>query len=156
MRQALLSEEDVEPSAFEKPNMKPLRVVAVEDEEDILQLIEYNLKRHGMICHGASTGDEGLSLVRRVLPDLVLLDLMLPDVSGLRICEELRKDPKTAQTPIIIISARGEETDVVHGLERAADDYIAKPFSPKVLIARANAVVRRRARAEEPAEQVLR
>ena len=146
----------LEPTDITVSGNQKLRVVVIEDEEDIRQLIEYNLRRHGMECEGASHGVEGMSIIRRTRPDLVLLDLMLPDISGLRICEELRKDPTTAEIPIIIISARGEETDVVHGLEGGADDYIAKPFSPKVLIARAQAVVRRRARPEEPAEQLLR
>ena len=146
----------LEPTDITVSGNQKLRVVVIEDEEDIRQLIEYNLRRHGMECEGASHGVEGMSIIRRTRPDLVLLDLMLPDISGLRICEELRKDPTTAEIPIIIISARGEETDVVHGLEGGADDYIAKPFSPKVLIARAQAVVRRRARPEELAEQLLR
>ncbi len=131
------------------------KVVVIEDEQDIRELIEYNLRRRGMEVHGAPTGEEGLSIAAKILPDLVLLDLMLPDIAGLGVCEQLRKNPATARTPIVIISARGEEADIVAGLERGADDYITKPFSPKVLIARANAVLRRRDRAPDPEGQAI-
>lgn len=141
---------------METPAARPLRVVVIEDEADILQLIEYNLRRDGIECHGSLTGEEGLSLIFKVLPDLILLDLMLPDISGLSICEQLRRDPRTAHTPIIIVSARGEEADVVQGLEKGADDYIAKPFGPKILLARARAVVRRKERTPETQGQVIR
>jgi two-component system phosphate regulon response regulator PhoB len=151
MRAAALAEKiESNEDSVQARSEQSARVVVIEDEHDIRELIEYNLRRRGMIVFGAGTGEEGLELIERLNPNLVLLDLMLPDIAGLRICERLRREPRTAQIPIIIISARGEEADVVAGLEQGADDYITKPFSPKVLLARANAVIRRRERSEEP------
>lgn len=133
-----------------------LRVVIIEDEEDILHLVEYNLTRNGIEAYGAMTGEAGILLVQEKKPDLVLLDLMLPDISGIEVCTKLRQTPETSQVPIIMVSARGEEADIVLGLERGADDYITKPFSPKVLLARTHAVVRRRSIVEDTKDESIR
>lgn len=119
------------------------RVLVIEDEEDILELVSYNLERDGFVVMGVTSGEEGLRKVRSELPDLVVLDLMLPGVDGLEVCKQLKRDSVTAQIPIIMISAKGEEVDIVTGLEVGADDYVTKPFSPKILLARIRAVLRR-------------
>jgi two-component system alkaline phosphatase synthesis response regulator PhoP len=121
-------------------------IVVVEDEEDILELVQYNLLKEGYNTNGVASGEEALTLIRSSLPDLVVLDLMLPGVDGLEVCRELKKDNKTQHIPVVMLTAKGEESDIVAGLELGADDYITKPFSPKVLIARLRAVLRRRSR----------
>ena len=118
-------------------------VVVVEDEPDIVEVVSYNLKREGYTVTSKNRGDEGLNLIRNQLPDIVILDLMLPGLDGLSICQQMKSDPSTREIPIIIISAEGEESDVVIGLEMGADDYLAKPFSPRELLARIKAVLRR-------------
>lgn len=118
-------------------------VLVVEDETDILDVIQHNLKRAGFDVLAAKTGIDGLRRVRDAAPDLVVLDLMLPGMDGLDVCRRIKEDPLTRATPILIVSARGEESDVVVGLELGADDYLAKPFSPRELIARVRAVLRR-------------
>jgi two-component system alkaline phosphatase synthesis response regulator PhoP len=123
--------------------MNRAKVVIIEDEPDIVEVISYNLKREGYQVSASNRGDEGLSLVRNQSPALVLLDLMLPGTDGLSICQQLKADPITRDIPIIIVSAKGEESDVVIGLGLGADDYIAKPFSPRELLARVRAVLRR-------------
>ncbi|MEM7210102.1 MAG: response regulator [Pseudomonadota bacterium] len=123
--------------------MKNARVLVVEDEEDIYELIRYNLRREGFDVSGAESGELGLNSIESQLPDIVLLDLMLPGVDGLEVCRTLKSKSETRSIPIIMISAKGEESDIVTGLELGADDYIAKPFSPKILIARVRAVLRR-------------
>ncbi|MDD3581902.1 MAG: response regulator transcription factor [Desulfobacca sp.] len=121
------------------------RILVVEDEEDILELVRYNLSREGFRITGVTSGEEGLKTARSMLPDLVLLDLMLPGVDGLEVCRVLKHDAKTQHIPVVILTAKGEEADIVAGLELGAEDYITKPFSPRVLIARVRAVLRRRA-----------
>jgi two-component system phosphate regulon response regulator PhoB len=118
-------------------------ILAVDDEEDILELIRFNLKREGYKVSCAATGEEALRQVRTDKPDLVLLDLMLPGLDGLEVCKRLKREPRTEDIPIIMVTAKGEESDVVAGLELGADDYVTKPFSPKVLVARVRAVLRR-------------
>jgi len=118
-------------------------IVVIDDEEDIRELIEYNLAKEGYQISCAVSGEEGLELVRRLTPDIVILDLMLPGVDGLEVCRRLKSDPALKVIPIIMVSARGEEPDVVSGLELGADDYISKPFSPRVLLARVKSVLRR-------------
>ena len=118
-------------------------VLVVDDEEDILELVTYNLAKEGYQVSAASTGEEGLNLVRSRKPDLVVLDLMLPGTDGLEVCRAIKSDPKTNKTPVIMLTAKGEEADIVQGLELGADDYITKPFSPRVLLARVKAVLRR-------------
>jgi two-component system alkaline phosphatase synthesis response regulator PhoP len=123
--------------------MNRAKVVIIEDEPDIIEVMSYNLKREGYQVSASRRGDEGLNLVRNQSPALVLLDLMLPGTDGLSICQQLKSDPITRDIPIIIVSAKGEESDVVIGLGLGADDYIAKPFSPRELLARVKAVLRR-------------
>ncbi len=125
-------------------------VLVVEDEEDILELITYNLGKEGYEIKTATSGEEGLKTARSKVPDLVVLDLMLPGVDGLEVCKLLKNDPKTRQIPIVMVTAKGEESDVVTGLELGADDYVTKPFSPKVLVARIRAVLRRRTEQTSP------
>ena len=123
--------------------MSATKVVVIEDEPDILELIEYNLRREGFEVATATTGRAGLSVIGREKPDLVLLDLLLPGLDGLDVCRRLRAVDATSDLPIIMVTARGEESDVVLGLGVGADDYIHKPFSPRELIARVRAVLRR-------------
>jgi DNA-binding response OmpR family regulator len=119
------------------------RVLVVEDEPDIQTLVRYHLEREGFRVSGARSGPEALRLVRAAPPDLLVLDLMLPGLDGLEVCRRLRQDPATAGVPIVMLTARGEEVDRVLGLELGADDYLVKPFSPKELVARVRAVLRR-------------
>jgi two-component system phosphate regulon response regulator PhoB len=119
-------------------------ILVVEDEEDILELLRYNLVKEGYRVTGVGTGEEALKAVRSSVPDLMVLDLMLPGVDGLEVCRLLRQDPQTRTLPIIMVTAKGEEADIVAGLELGADDYVTKPFSPRVLLARVRAVLRRR------------
>jgi len=119
------------------------RVLVVEDEPDILEVIEHNLRREGYRVLTAADGSEGLRLARRDAPDLVLLDVMLPGLDGVEVCRRLKEDPLTRPIPIIMVTARGDESDVVLGLGVGADDYVAKPFSPRELTARIKAVLRR-------------
>ncbi len=118
-------------------------ILVVDDEEDILELVSYNLSRHGYKVDTLTTGEEALEIARKDPPDLIVLDLMLPGVDGLDVCRVLKNDKKTAHIPIVMLTAKGEEADVVTGLELGADDYITKPFSPRVLLARVRAVLRR-------------
>ncbi|MGD0828755.1 MAG: response regulator, partial [Desulfobaccales bacterium] len=129
-------------------------ILAVEDDEDILELLRYNLAKEGYRVTAVTTGEEGLRLARSTTPDLVLLDLMLPGVDGLEVCRSLKMDAKTRLAPIIMLTAKGEEADIVSGLELGAEDYITKPFSTRVLLARVRAVLRRR-RTALPAEDAL-
>jgi len=119
-------------------------VFIVEDEEDILELLRFHLTREGFDVFSASDGEKAIKDIIKRPPALVLLDLMLPGLDGLEVCRVLKKEPKTAQIPIIMTTAKGEEADIVAGLELGADDYVTKPFSIKVLIARVRAVIRRR------------
>ena len=118
-------------------------VLVVEDEPDIRSLIVHHLTRDGFRCRTAGSGLEALSRVRAATPDLIVLDLMLPELSGLEVCRRLRADPASAAVPIIMLTAKTDEIDRVVGLEMGADDYVAKPFSPKELVARVRAVLRR-------------
>jgi phosphate regulon transcriptional regulator PhoB len=118
-------------------------VLIVEDEPDIASLIVHHLSRDGFRCRTAATGAEALNRVRSATPDLIVLDLMLPEMSGLEVCRRLRGDPTTAAVPIIMLTAKADEVDRIVGLEMGADDYVAKPFSPKELVARVRAVLRR-------------
>jgi two-component system phosphate regulon response regulator PhoB len=115
----------------------------VEDEEDIVEILSYNLKREGFSIEVATDGDEALKKIPEKMPDIILLDRMLPGADGFEICRELKNNPATKAIPIIMVTAKGEESDVVSGLELGADDYITKPFSMKILIARINTVFRR-------------
>jgi DNA-binding response OmpR family regulator len=123
--------------------LKQKHIVVIEDEKDILEILEYNLKREGFRVSISSDGKSGLNMVLQNKPDLVLLDIMLPELDGLDICQRLKNDPSTHTIPIIMVTAKEEESDVVLGLGLGADDYITKPFSPKELIARVKALFRR-------------
>jgi two-component system phosphate regulon response regulator PhoB len=124
-------------------------ILVVEDDDDIRELLRYNLSKEGFQVSAAASGEEALKTARAALPDLILLDLMLPGVDGLEVCRLLKQDPQTRNLPLVMLTAKGEEADIVTGLELGADDYITKPFSPRVLLARLRAVLRRR-RAEAP------
>ena len=119
------------------------KILIVEDEKDIIKMLEYNLKKEGFKVIDARDGEDALDLAVRAYPDLILLDLMLPGIDGLEVCKSLKKEAKTASIPIIMLTAKSQESDKVVGLELGADDYISKPFSPRELIARIKAVLRR-------------
>jgi len=119
-------------------------VLVVEDDENIMELIAYNLEKEGYSVIRAECGETALNRARADPPSLVLLDLMLPEIDGLEVCKRLKADRDTAGIPVIMVTAKGEEADVVTGLELGADDYITKPFSPRVLLARVKATLRRR------------
>lgn len=130
------------------------RVVIIEDEKDIVELVTYNLRKEGFDVHSFARGKEGLENLRHKTPDLVLLDILLPDLDGFEICRRLRADERLRAVPVIFLTARGEEIDRVLGLELGADDYVVKPFSPRELVARVKAVLRREQRAAEKSEVV--
>ncbi|HEX7446581.1 MAG TPA: response regulator [Pirellulales bacterium] len=124
------------------------RILVVDDEEDLLELIQYNLAKEGYRVTCVGTGEDALREARSNPPDLIVLDLLLPSVDGLEVCKLLKNDPRTKHVPVVMLTAKGDEADMVTGLELGADDYISKPFSPRVLTARIRAVLRR---AQEPA-----
>jgi len=130
-------------------------ILIVDDEEDIRDLIGYNLKKDNYVVSTVENGEEALKHVRSQPPDLVILDLMLPGVDGLEVCKIMKANPSTSNIPIVMLTAKGEEADVVAGLELGADDYITKPFSPRVLQARIKAVLRRRKQSVPTDEDVL-
>lgn len=119
------------------------KIFIIEDDPDILELVQYNLEKDGFTVETATNGESGLRDVAKSKPDLLILDLMLPGMDGLEVCRRLRRLPQTAVLPVIMLTAKGEESDVIVGLEIGADDYMVKPFSPKELIARVRAVLRR-------------
>jgi len=123
--------------------MKYEKIVIIEDESDILEVIAYNLKREGFEVFESQDGEDGLLKIEKHAPDLVILDLMLPTIDGIELCRKIKSDPVTRSVPIIMVTAKGEESDIVLGLGVGADDYVTKPFSPKELIARVKAVIRR-------------
>lgn len=132
--------------------MSRTKVLVVEDEGDIRELIRYNLAREGFEVALAETGERALAQVNNEQPDLIVLDLMLPELSGMEVCRRIRRAEEQRHIPIVMVTARGEEADIVAGLELGADDYITKPFSPKVLLARIQAVLRRQRRDEPESE----
>jgi two-component system alkaline phosphatase synthesis response regulator PhoP len=119
-------------------------ILVVDDEEDILELVKVNLLREGYKVIIAADGEEALKLARSQMPSLVILDLMLPGMDGLEVCRILRGDPKTEHIPVIMLTAKSGESDIIVGLEVGADDYVTKPFSPKVLVARVKRVLRKK------------
>ncbi len=127
------------------------RILIIEDDRDIVELVRYNLANEGFQVNSAGDGATGLAQIKKTPPDLLLLDLMLPKLSGLEICKEVRRDTSLNRLPILMLTARGEEADRVVGLEMGADDYVTKPFSPRELVARVKALLRR---AEPPTETV--
>jgi phosphate regulon transcriptional regulator PhoB len=129
-----------------RPTTLPMNnknILIVDDEPDLVELLSYNLKKEGFGVLTAPDGEDALHKIRKTEVDLILLDLMLPGIQGLELCRILRQNPKTERIPIIMLTAKGEEGDKIRGLETGADDYMTKPFSPKELIARVNAVLRR-------------
>jgi two-component system phosphate regulon response regulator PhoB len=121
-------------------------ILAIDDEEDILELVKYNLEREGFEVITADTGENGLSILKKNRPDLILLDLMLPGIDGFDVAKKIRADDSYKDIPVIMLTAKGEEADIVTGLELGADDYVSKPFSPRVLTARIKTVLRRKKR----------
>ena len=126
-------------------------ILVIEDDPDIVELLRYNLERESYRVATATTGSEGLAQLQRERPDLLILDLMLPEISGFELCRRLRSDSAYQNLPVIMLTARSEEADVIAGIELGADDYITKPFSPRELVARVGAVLRRTGRTETPA-----
>ena len=126
--------------------MAKAHILVVEDEEDIQELVAYNLGREGYQVTAVGSGEDLAKKIRSTVPDLIVLDLMLPGMDGLDVCKLVKGEPKTRHVPIVMLTAKGEEADIVAGLELGADDYVTKPFSPKVLIARVRAVLRRQSR----------
>jgi len=123
-------------------------ILIVEDEADLANLVELNLEQAGLEAEIALTGEAALAMVRERVPDLVLLDLMLPDISGKEVCRRFRSDPRMKRVPIVMLTAKGEEADRVEGFEVGADDYVTKPFSPRELVLRVKAILRRAAPGE--------
>ncbi|MFA5043417.1 MAG: response regulator transcription factor [Kiritimatiellia bacterium] len=136
--------------------MSKQSIFVVDDEEDILELIRHHLAREGFQVMTAANGESAVKAIVSKPPDLVLLDLMLPGIDGLEVCRILKKENKTADIPIIMLTAKGEESDIITGLELGADDYITKPFSMKVLIARIHAIARRKRRPPADKNTVIR
>jgi len=123
--------------------MAKKKILLIEDDRDIVELVRYNLEKEEFQVTASSDGSTGLAQIKKSLPDLLVLDLMLPKISGLEICKEVRRDPALNRLPILMLTARGEEADRVVGLELGADDYVTKPFSPRELVARVKALLRR-------------
>ncbi|MBN2311227.1 MAG: response regulator transcription factor [Candidatus Hydrogenedentes bacterium] len=130
-------------------------ILVVEDDENILELVRYNLAKENYRIKTATTGEAALDFVREGHPDLIVLDLMLPEIDGLEVCRRIRQNEARKHVPIVMLTAKGEESDVVAGLEVGADDYITKPFSPRVLIARIRAALRRRGQEEPSADATV-
>ncbi len=135
--------------------MAKQKILAVDDEEDILELLRFNLTKEGFAVVCAASGEEALKSAHSHRPDLILLDLLLPGMDGLEVARRLKSDPATKEIPIIMVTAKGEEADIVTGLEVGAEDYITKPFSRKVVIARVRAVLRRKASAPADDQEVV-
>ena len=132
------------------------KILVVDDEEDILELVRYNLAREGYKILCSSSGEEGLKAAKAEKPDLIVLDLMLPGIDGLEVTRRLKGEDNTRKIPIVMLTAKGEESDIVTGLELGAEDYITKPFSPKVLVARVKAVLRREHKDTRGEKEILR
>ncbi|MDM7996174.1 MAG: response regulator [Acidobacteriota bacterium] len=132
------------------------RILVIDDELDLIELVRYNLEKEGFTVQGAQDGESGLAQAIRELPDLIVVDLMLPGVDGLDVCRSLRFDKRTARIPIIMLTAKSEESDRILGLELGADDYVTKPFSPRELVARIKAVLRRTSAPQAESEIIQR
>lgn len=131
-------------------------IMVVDDEQHILELVRYNLAKRGYRVLLAETGEAALLVGKNDLPDLILLDLMLPGIDGLDVCRHLKADPRTQHIPILLVTARGQEEDIALGMEMGADDYITKPFSPKILISRIRAALRRKENTRNEFDSILR
>ncbi len=129
-------------------------VLIVEDEEDIRELVSYHLLKEGYQVAGVPSGEEALTVAETQTPDLILLDVMLPGMDGMTVCQRLRASPKTADVAIMMLTAKSEEADIVRGLNLGATDYVTKPFSPRVLLARVRAVLRRKLAMATPEDEV--
>ena len=132
------------------------KILVVDDEEDILELVRYNLAKEGYRVACVTSGEQAMKEVKEDAPDLILLDLMLPGLDGLDVCKRLKSDPVTSVIPIIMLTAKGEDADIVTGLELGAEDYVTKPFSPRVLLARLKACLRRKRQEEADETGILR
>jgi len=119
------------------------KILIVDDEKDIVKMLDYNLKKEGFRTAAAGDGEDAINLANKEHPDLIILDLMLPEIGGLEVCKTLKREANTASIPIIMLTAKTQEADKIVGLEMGADDYVTKPFSPRELIARVKAVLRR-------------
>ena len=139
----MVTQTQAPPNAAEKKTVKRERILVIEDETDIVDLLKYNLKKDGFEVDTAAEGERGLDLARSKAYDLVVLDLMLPGIDGLEVCRRLRSDARTEHVPVIMVTSKSEETDVLVGLSLGADDYVTKPFSIKELLARVKVVLRR-------------
>ena len=131
------------PSKTQGGPTRTYHILVVDDEDDLLELVRYNLAKEGFEVVCVSSGEEALKAARKDPPDLIVLDLMLPAVDGLEVCRRLKADASTRDVPIVMLTAKSEEADMIAGLDRGADDYIGKPFSPRVLTARIKALLRR-------------
>ncbi len=131
------------------------RILVVDDEEDILELVEYNLVKNGYRVTSVNSGEDALSAARNQPPDVIVLDLMLPGIDGFEVCKILKVDPDLSHVPIIMLTAKGEEADQVTGLELGADDYVTKPFSPRVLTARIRTALRRKSQKPDSTEESI-
>jgi two-component system phosphate regulon response regulator PhoB len=134
--------------SFNSAKVTKKTILIVEDDQDIQQLVGYNLIKSGFQVEYADSGEEALDRITKQHPDLILLDIMLPGMDGVEICKVLRTENQTAEIPIIMLTAKGEEADIIEGFEFGADDYITKPFSPKILLSRIKAVLRRKVKEE--------
>ncbi len=124
-------------------------VLVIDDEKDLIELVRYNLEKEGFLVRGALDGETGLAMAVQAVPDVVLIDLMLPGIDGLEVCRRLRSDSRTSSLPLIMLTAKADESDRIVGLELGADDYVTKPFSPRELTARVRALLRRAGRRQE-------
>ncbi|MEM1415267.1 MAG: response regulator transcription factor [Myxococcota bacterium] len=131
------------------------RILVVEDESDLAELVAFNLKQAGHVVATAGTGATALAEIRRQRPDLVVLDVMLPDITGLEVCRRLRREESTSRLPVLMLTAKGEEVDRVVGFEVGADDYVVKPFSPRELLLRIEAILRRMGAQEDEGPQTI-
>jgi len=138
-----------------KRKMAATKILIIEDEPDILELVQYNLEKNGYHVYTAADGEDGVIEAKKIKPDAVILDLMLPGIDGLEVCRRLRQAEETKLVPIIMLTAKSEESDIVVGLELGADDYVTKPFSPRELLSRIRAVLRRCQVPTETAGQAL-
>lgn len=130
-------------------------ILVVDDEVDIQELVRYNLQKEGYTVHAVGSGEAALAAAEQLHPAAIVLDLMLPGIDGIQVCNRLKKQEHTQEIPVIMLTAKTEDADMVAGLEMGADDYITKPFSPKVLIARLRAVMRRTEAADTPVSGTL-
>lgn len=146
------------PATSPVPQQPPSKgkILVVDDEDDILEVIRYSLTREGYLVTCAESGESALEAVRKSTPDVILLDLMLPGVDGLEVCRRLKRSPETADIPIIMITAKSEDVDIVVGLECGADDYVIKPFSARVLAARIKTILRKRQTSRSDLGSVLK